>query len=101
MGLQPEIGRAIGLFEWFVRMVRNWESEQFGEWMSEAEDSSREVQGFVAKLRQDLDAVFAGLTLPWSQGQTEGHGTKLKFIRRQMYGRGNFDLVRKRLLQAA
>ncbi len=58
------------------------------------------MNGFVAKLRQDWDAVLAGLTLSWSQGQTEGLVTKLKLIRRQMYGRGNFGLVRKRLLRA-
>ena len=43
----------------------------------------------------------AGLTLPWSQGQTEGQILKLKLLRHQMYGRGNFDLVRKRALHAA
>jgi transposase len=52
------------------------------------------MEGFVVKLRQDLDAVLAGLSLPWSQGQTEGQVTKLKLLRRQMYDRGNFDLVR-------
>jgi len=55
----------------------------------------------VVKLRQDLAAVRAGLTLPWSQGQTEGQILKLKMLRRQMYGRGNFDLIRKRALHAA
>jgi transposase len=100
--LQPEIGRTVTLLEWFTRIVRNRESEQLAEWMAEAEDSGiAEMKGFVVKLRQDLDAVLAGLTLPWSQGQTEGQVTKLKLLRRQMYGRGNFDLVRKRLLGAA
>jgi transposase len=69
--------------------------------MAGAEESGiTEIGGFVVKLRQDLDAVLAGLTLPWSQGQTEGQVTKLKLLRKQMYGRGNFDLVRKRLLGA-
>jgi len=43
----------------------------------------------------------AGLTLPWSQGQTEGQILKLKMLRRQLYGRGNFDLIRKRALHKA
>jgi transposase len=60
-----------------------------------------ELRGFVTKLGQDLAAVRAGLKLPWSQGQTEGQITKLKLIRRQMYGRGKFDLLRKRVLRAA
>lgn len=54
------------------------------------EDTDRFQSRWVAiqaKLRQDLDAVVAGLTLPWSQGQTEGQVTKLKLLRSQMYGR--------------
>jgi transposase len=100
--LQPEIGRTVMLLERFTGILRNLESEQLAEWMAEAEDCGiAEMKGFVVKLHQDLDAVLAGLTLPWSQGQTEGQVTKLKLLRRQMYGRGNFDLVRKRLLRAA
>jgi transposase len=100
--LQPEIGRTVMLLEWFTGILRNRASEQLAEWMAEAEDCGiAEMKGFVGKLHQDLDAVIAGLTLPWSQGQTEGQVTKLKLLRRQMYGRGNFDLVRKRLLRAA
>lgn len=53
------------------------------------------------KLRQDLDAVLAGLHLPWSQAQTEGQITKLKLLKRQMYGRGSFDLLRQRVLYAS
>jgi transposase len=100
--LQPEIRRMVTLFEWFAHILRNRESEQLEEWMAEAEGTGiTDMKGFVAKLRQDWDAALAGLTLSWSQGQTEGQVTKLKLIRRQMYGRGNFDLVRKRLLRAA
>lgn len=99
---QDTIGRTVKLFEWFTHILRNRKSEQLMQWMAEAEESGiAEMEGFAVKLRQDLDAVLAGLTLPWSQGQTEGQVTKLKLLRRQMYGRGNFDLVRKRLLGAA
>jgi transposase len=54
-----------------------------------------------AKRRQDRAAVRVGLTLPRSRGQTEGQILKLKVLLRQMYGRGTFDLVRKRPLRAA
>jgi transposase len=50
------------------------------------------------KLRQDLDAVAAGLRLPWSQGQTEGQYIKPKLLKRSMYGRGSFDLLKQGLL---
>ena len=43
----------------------------------------------------------AALSLLWSNGQTEGHITKLKLVKRQMYGRAKLDLLRARLLGAA
>lgn len=43
----------------------------------------------------------AGLTLPYSNGQTEGQVNRLKLIKRQGYGRANLDLLRKRVLRAA
>ena len=43
----------------------------------------------------------AGLTLSWSNGQTEGQVHRLKLIKRQMYGRGSFKLLRKRVLHRA
>jgi len=60
-----------------------------------------EVRGCAAKLRHDQDAVVAALTLPYSQGQTEGFITTLKLLKRSMYGRANLDLLRARLLYAA
>jgi transposase len=37
---------------------------------------------------------------PWSNGQTEGQINRLKTLKRQMYGRGNIDLLKARLVQA-
>ena len=53
-----------------------------------------------AKLRQDQDAVVGALALPYSQGQTEGFITKLKLLKRSMYGRAKLDLLRARVLYA-
>jgi hypothetical protein len=55
-----------------------------------------ELSAFVAKLTQDGPAVQAALKLPYSQGQTEGQINRLKTLKRTMYGRANFDLLRKR-----
>ena len=100
--LHPQIGKSIQLFEWFAGIIRRQRDENIKEWIENAKDSGiPEIKGFVAKLIQDLDAVIAGVELPWSQGQTEGQVTRLKLIRRQMYGRGDFDLLRKRVLRAA
>jgi transposase len=53
---------------------------------------------FAAGLSKDLAAVVAGVTLPWSSGVVEGHNTRIKLIKRMMYGRGRFDLLKKRVL---
>lgn len=58
----------------------------------------RAVESFAEGLKQDEDAVRAALTTPWSNAQSEGQITKLKLIKRQMYGRANFDLLRRRVL---
>jgi transposase len=56
------------------------------------------ISGFVGFLRQDLDAVTAGLTLHWSSGIVEGHVNKVKTLKRAMYGRASFGLLRTRTL---
>ena len=54
----------------------------------------------MVKLRQDMEAVVAAMLLPYSQGQTEDSINKLKLIKSSMYGRGEFDLLRQRVLYA-
>ena len=53
------------------------------------------------KLFQDMEAVVAALVMDYSQGQTEGRINKLKLVKRSIYGRGKFDLLRQRVLYAA
>ncbi|WP_217213860.1 hypothetical protein [Streptomyces sp. AC550_RSS872] len=52
------------------------------------------------RLPQWLDAVIAGLTLPWNSGVVEGHVNRIKMLKRQMFGRTGFSLLRKRVLLA-
>lgn len=67
--------------------------------MQEAERSGLpEFRTFLTKLRQDVAAVQAAVTSPWSQGQVEGQVNRLKFVKRSMYGRGTFELLRQRVL---
>ena len=61
----------------------------------------RVVESFAATLDQDVAAVRAALTLPWSSGQTEGQINRLKLLKRNMYGRAKLDLLRRRVLLAA
>lgn len=104
--LDPAIRQAVTLLEDFLRMIRDGPHEhpreQLDPWIVQALGSGLpEFAGFVTKLGQDLDAVLAGLQLPWSQGQTEGQINKLKLLKRSMYGRANFDLLRQRVLYLA
>jgi len=58
------------------------------------------LQTFATGIQQDYAAVRAALESAWSNGQTERQVKRLKFIKRQMYGRANFDLLRLRVLAA-
>ena len=74
----------------------------FDAWLDEALTCGiRAVETFARGLAKDGMAVRAALTMPWSNGQTEGQVTKLKLLKRQMYGRASFDLLRRRVLLAA
>jgi len=53
---------------------------------------------FAYGLRKDFNAVIAAVETPWSNGQTEGQINRLKAIKRQMYGRAGFPLLRARVL---
>ncbi len=83
-------------------MVTTRQEENLGRWLKEAQDSGiAELRSLAAGVLRDFDAVRAALTLPYSNGQTEGQVNKLKTIKRQMYGRADFDLLRQRVLSAA
>jgi transposase len=56
------------------------------------------LRTFANSIQRDLAAVTAGLSLPYSSGPVEGHVNRIKTIKRQMYGRANFDLLRRRVL---
>ena len=68
-------------------------------WLAEARRSHiPELVSFVRGVRRDYAAVAAALTSPHSQGQVEGHVNRIKMLKRQMYGRASFDLLRRRVL---
>jgi transposase len=58
------------------------------------------VSSFAVGITKDQRAVAAALVQPWSNGQTEGQITRLKLIKRQMYGRAKLDLLQARLIGA-
>jgi transposase len=86
----------------FRVMVTKRQEGALHRWLTEANLSGiAELQSLAAGILRDFDAVRAALTLPYSNGQTEGQVNKLKSLKRQMYGRANFDLLRKRVLHVA
>jgi transposase len=99
LAASPPLAHLRDLAMRFAAMVRDRRGEAFEAWQTDAAGS--ELQSFANGLRQDEAAVKAALSLPWSNGQTEGQITRLKLIKRQMYGRAKFDLLRARVLQAA
>lgn len=103
--LQQENGDGSALYhltQAFAQLLRDRAVERLDVWLQEAEESRfPELHSFVAGIRRDEAAVRAGLELPWSQGQVEGQITKLKLLKRQMYGRAKLDLLQQRLLHAA
>lgn len=95
----PQAARAYPLAQRFVAMVKQRQAEVLDVWLSDALRSEvPHLIHFVRGLQQDYAAVKAALEFPWSSGQTEGQITRLKLIKRQMYGRAKFDLLRLRVL---
>ncbi|HEX6553574.1 MAG TPA: ISL3 family transposase, partial [Ktedonobacteraceae bacterium] len=83
----------------FRTMVTQRQVSVLGRWLEEAKTSGiKELHSLATGIYRDFDAVRAALRMEWSQGQTEGKVNKLKCIKRQMYGRANFDLLRRMLL---
>lgn len=83
----------------FAAIVRERKADELDRWITDAAGS--EMRSFANGIKQDEAAVKAALELPWSNGQTEGQITRLKLIKRQMFGRAKHDLLRARVLQAA
>lgn len=94
----PALVTARGLFDRFQAMIRQRRSADLKPWLQDAASSL--LASFANGLQADESAVAAALVEPWSNGQTEGQITKLKLVKRQMYGRANLDLLRARLLGA-
>lgn len=92
------IARAVAVTQRFQELVRTRNAASLDDWLTEAETLSQKYKNFVKGLRQDERAVRAALSTEWSNGQTEGQVNRLKFLKRQMYGRAKFDLLRARAL---
>ncbi|MCW3094865.1 MAG: family transposase [Chthonomonadaceae bacterium] len=83
----------------FVEMIRKRQATDLPTWLSEAQKSAiPELKSFALSLQQDYAAVLAALTSAYSNGQVEGQVHRLKAVKRSMYGRAKFDLLRARVM---
>jgi transposase len=95
----PNLVTARYLIERFHRTVQQRDPDALAPWITEA--AGGVLASFAKGLDTDRAAVAAALHEPWSNGQSEEQITKLKLVKRQMYGRAKLDLLRARLLPLA
>jgi len=96
---EPMVETVMKLAHEFLHMLRTRQAEILPDWLKRARESRIDpLKSFVNGLENDLSALTAAFSSLWSNGPTEGNVNRLKLIKRQMYGRANFDLLRQRVL---
>jgi transposase len=97
--LAPAVAETVTLGQTFAHLLRSRCAERVEEGLTHAAQSAlRPFQRLAKSFRRDLEAIKAGLTLPWSTGPVEGHINRLKLVKRQMFGRAKLDLLAHRFL---
>ena len=96
-----DIAEAISLSSKFAQLVRQRQPEKLDSWLTQADSNTLSpFRRFAQSLREDYDALKAGVTISVSNGPVEGHINRLKMLKRQMYGRAKLDLLERRFLLA-
>jgi transposase len=97
-----ELAAALELADEFAALIRKQSRGTLSDWLVRGEACSNpELRRFAEGIRRDEAAVLAAVTERWSNGPVEGHVNRLKTIKRQMYGRAGFVLLRARVLHEA
>lgn len=91
----PALPVARDLLARFHALLRSKSCAGLNAWLADAANSL--LGSFASGVAADRDAVAAVITETWSNGQTEGQITKLKLVKRQMFGRAKFDLLKAQL----
>jgi transposase len=100
--LSPEIGAGLKLVKEFQSLLVGKQADRFDKWHLCVEQSGlREMQSFSTGLMKDEAAVRAAMTYDWSSGQVEGNVNRLKMIKRMMFGRAGFALLKARVLHGS
>ena len=95
----PALSAAVAVAGRLALLLRRRSDEKLGDVLTAA--GATPLAGFVVELRKDVDAVQAALDLPWTTSPVEGQIGRIKMIKRTMYGRAGFELLRARVLHAA
>ncbi|WP_405681205.1 transposase [Streptomyces sp. NBC_00868] len=97
----PELDALTRHVRSFATMLTERQGERLPDWLDAVrQDDLPSLHTLAAGIDRDRDAVIAGLTLPWNSGVVEGHVNRIKMLKRQMFGRAGFHLLRKRVLLA-
>lgn len=96
----PGIDYAREIVQRFLRMLRDRSARRLTSWFNSTTKATvpSPIRTFALGLKKDWPAIVAAFTTKWSNGLAEGHISRLKMLKRQMYGRARFDLLRKRYL---
>ena len=95
----PSLETTYQLVQDFLVMLRKREGERLDAWLTQVHESELpELESFAQGVERDKSAVQAGLTLAMNNGQVEGQVTRIKLIKRMMYGKAGFALLRQRVL---
>src|SRR5215471_17527546 len=95
----PSLEKTYQLVQDFLTMMRQRDGELLDAWLLRVHESQLpELESFAHGIERDKDAVQAGLTLAINNGQVEGQVTRIKLIKRMMYGKAGFALLRQRVL---
>ena len=92
----PALIEAREIIAGFHLMIRRKTESGLCAWIERGRASL--VSSFANGIDRDINAVRAAITSGWSNGQVEGQITKLKLVKRQMYGRGKLDLLQAKLI---
>jgi transposase len=95
----PHLNSLAGHVTGFAKILTGLHGDRLDDWITAVEaDDQPDLHSFARGLKHDHDAVLNGLTLTWSSGVVEGNVNRIKMLKRQMYGRATFGLLRKRVL---
>ncbi|HGM5456441.1 TPA: transposase, partial [Serratia marcescens] len=96
---EPQLNIAQQLALDFYRILKTKNKPQLGKWFTHvSKNGPVELQRVAAGMEADAAAICEAITSRWSNGVVEGHVNRLKMLKRQMYGRASFELLRRRVM---